>query len=171
MPPVARIAARSSPRIEGDKMRIRTLLLTSLVAVVGVGGVAAASVTNANAAGGTPTTNVSTCTSHAPTPPPGATRAANRALCFAQVNHFPATRVTLRIQGTNDLWTGGQQFQNREGRLPHNPIRGTRHNYHEYDMFPRPSGQSRDANRIIVDLNNHNSRWLTTDHYKTFHKF
>jgi guanyl-specific ribonuclease Sa len=52
----------------------------------------------------------------------------------------------------------------REEQLPEEE-RGV---YREFDVYPRPCGQGRDAHRIVV---NHETMdaWYTGDHYRNFH--
>jgi ribonuclease T1 len=58
-------------------------------------------------------------------------------------------------------YTGGV-FYNREGQLPSGAT------YHEYDVYSRARGASRDAYRIV-----HSSAgtvWFSPDHYSNFYK-
>ncbi|MBI5027085.1 MAG: hypothetical protein HZC12_10250 [Nitrospirae bacterium] len=58
-------------------------------------------------------------------------------------------------------YKGGRIFQNREGKLPQGG------KYREYDIDPYVSGQSRTAERIVIDESTGRA-WYTPDHYKTF---
>ncbi|MEC4890439.1 MAG: ribonuclease domain-containing protein [Nitrospira sp.] len=57
-------------------------------------------------------------------------------------------------------YVGGRDFNNRERRLP--PGR-----YREYDVNPKVRGQSRDAERIVIEQRTGNA-YYTGDHYRTF---
>lgn len=58
---------------------------------------------------------------------------------------------------------GGRFFRNREGVLPQGKT------YYEYDVRPYVKGQSRGAERLVVDQQKQNF-YYTKDHYKTFIK-
>lgn len=60
-------------------------------------------------------------------------------------------------------YEGGREFKNREGKLPDGE-------YKEYDVDPKVSGQSRNAERIVRDQNT-GQRYYTPDHYDTFIPF
>lgn len=57
-------------------------------------------------------------------------------------------------------YVGGRDFNNRERRLP--PGR-----YREYDVNPKVRGQSRDAERIVIEQRT-GKAYYTGDHYRTF---
>lgn len=57
-------------------------------------------------------------------------------------------------------YVGGREFQNRERRLP-------RGRYREYDVNPKIRGQSRDAERIVIEQRT-GKAYYTGDHYRTF---
>ena len=57
-------------------------------------------------------------------------------------------------------YVGGRDFKNRERRLP--PGR-----YREYDVNPKIRGQSRDAERIVIEQRT-GKAYYTGDHYQTF---
>jgi len=57
-------------------------------------------------------------------------------------------------------YVGGREFQNRERRLP-------RGRYREYDVNPKIQGQSRDAERIVIEQRT-GKAYYTGDHYRTF---
>lgn len=57
-------------------------------------------------------------------------------------------------------YVGGREFQNRERRLP--PGR-----YREYDVNPKIRGRSRDAERIVIELDTGRA-YYTGNHYRTF---
>jgi ribonuclease T1 len=57
-------------------------------------------------------------------------------------------------------YIGGREFQNRERRLP-------RGRYREYDVNRKVPGQSRDAERIVIEQKT-GKAYYTDDHYRTF---
>jgi len=57
-------------------------------------------------------------------------------------------------------YVGGREFQNRERRLP-------RGRYREYDVNPKRRGQSRDAERIVIEQRT-GKAYYNGDHYRTF---
>jgi len=57
-------------------------------------------------------------------------------------------------------YIGGRAFQNRERRLP-------RGHYREYDVNPKISGRSRDAERIVIEQDTGRA-YYTGNHYRTF---
>ena len=57
-------------------------------------------------------------------------------------------------------YIGGGAFQNRERRLP-------RGHYREYDVNPKISGRSRDAERIVIEQDTGRA-YYTGNHYRTF---
>ena len=57
-------------------------------------------------------------------------------------------------------YIGGGAFQNRERRLP-------RGHYREYDVNPKISGRSRDAERIVI-VQDTGRAYYTGNHYRTF---
>ena len=57
-------------------------------------------------------------------------------------------------------YIGGGVFQNRERRLP-------RGHYREYDVNPKISGRSRDAERIVIEQDTGRA-YYTGNHYRTF---
>jgi len=57
-------------------------------------------------------------------------------------------------------YIGGREFQNRERRLP-------RGRYREYDVNQKVPGQSRDAERIVIEQKT-GKAYYTDDHYRTF---
>jgi ribonuclease T1 len=61
---------------------------------------------------------------------------------------------------------GGDRWQNRGGDLPAADGSGKPINYQEWDVNPKQSGRSRDAERIVTGSDG--SAWYTGDHYKTF---
>lgn len=61
---------------------------------------------------------------------------------------------------------GGIPFGNREKRLPATDSTGKAVVYQEWDVNPKKSGQSRDAERIVTGSDG--SAWYTGDHYDTF---
>jgi guanyl-specific ribonuclease Sa len=61
---------------------------------------------------------------------------------------------------------GGERFGNREGRLPDSDSAGRPLTYREWDVNPKRSGRSRDAERIVTGSDG--SVWYTGDHYETF---
>lgn len=61
---------------------------------------------------------------------------------------------------------GGERFGNREGRLPGSDSAGRPVTYREWDVNPKRSGRSRDAERIVTGSDG--SAWYTGDHYETF---
>lgn len=60
-----------------------------------------------------------------------------------------------------DNFSGGE-YHNYEGELPEG------HTYQEYDVYPRPEGDSRDAHRIVRDVDT-GDVWYTPDHYNDFY--
>ena len=89
---------------------------------------------------------------------------AREALAYGEGEGLPARRVTNRLPDAR-CFTGGGTFGNREGELPVED-RGV---YREFDVYPRPCGQGRDAHRIVV--NHHDGvTWYTDDHYRNFHR-
>ncbi|MFE2757133.1 ribonuclease domain-containing protein [Actinosynnema sp. NPDC059335] len=89
---------------------------------------------------------------------------AREALEYWEGEGLPARRVTHVLPGDR-CYTGGGTFGNLEGQLPAED-RGA---YREFDVYPRPCGQGRDAHRIVV---NHETlvTWYTGDHYRDFHR-
>jgi guanyl-specific ribonuclease Sa len=61
---------------------------------------------------------------------------------------------------------GGERWQNRGGDLPAADGSGKPITYQEWDVNPKQSGRSRDAERIVTGSDG--SAWYTGDHYKTF---
>ncbi|MGQ4617971.1 ribonuclease domain-containing protein [Nocardia sp. R7R-8] len=61
---------------------------------------------------------------------------------------------------------GGERWQNRGGDLPATDGSGKPITYQEWDVNPKQSGRSRDAERIITGSDG--SAWYTGDHYQTF---
>ncbi|MEU5763562.1 ribonuclease domain-containing protein [Nocardia sp. NPDC047648] len=61
---------------------------------------------------------------------------------------------------------GGERWQNRGGGLPAADGSGKLITYQEWDVNPKQSGRSRDAERIVTGSDG--SAWYTGDHYKTF---
>jgi guanyl-specific ribonuclease Sa len=57
-------------------------------------------------------------------------------------------------------YIGGGAFQNRERRLP-------RGHYREYDVNPKISGRSQDAERIVIEQDTGRA-YYTGNHYRTF---
>jgi guanyl-specific ribonuclease Sa len=57
-------------------------------------------------------------------------------------------------------YVGGQNFHNRERRLP-------RGRYREYDVNPRSRTSRRDAERLIIEQRT-GKAYYTPDHYRTF---
>jgi ribonuclease T1 len=57
-------------------------------------------------------------------------------------------------------YVGGRSFANRERRLP-------RGRYREYDVDPRHPGQSRGAERLVIERESGRA-YYTPDHYRTF---
>ncbi|MER7454386.1 ribonuclease domain-containing protein [Nocardia beijingensis] len=61
---------------------------------------------------------------------------------------------------------GGERWMNRGGDLPATDGSGKPITYQEWDVNPKQSGRSRDAERIVTGSDG--SAWYTGDHYKTF---
>lgn len=57
-------------------------------------------------------------------------------------------------------YVGGKAFQNRERRLP-------RGRYKEYDVNPKITGRSRDAERLVIEQDT-GKAYYSDDHYRTF---
>lgn len=60
-------------------------------------------------------------------------------------------------------YKGAQIWENNKNQLP---VEG---DYKEYDIDPKISGQPRNAERIVIDVNTGDA-WYTPDHYETFIK-
>jgi guanyl-specific ribonuclease Sa len=66
-------------------------------------------------------------------------------------------------------WPNGQcnfaggTFRNDEGQLP------AGHRFREFDVYPRSCGASRDAYRIVVDLDT-GVVWFSPNHYDDFYR-
>ena len=75
---------------------------------------------------------------------------------------YPGTRGWYSWPNGRCNFAGGQYF-NREGQLPS----GDR--FQEYDVYPRSCGASRDAFRIVVDMNT-GVVWFSPNHYTDFHR-
>ncbi|MEH0819819.1 MULTISPECIES: ribonuclease domain-containing protein [unclassified Micromonospora] len=75
---------------------------------------------------------------------------------------FPTSRGWYSWSGGLYNFAGGQ-FYNREGQLPGNAT------YHEYDVYPRAYGASRDAYRIVVNRST-GVTWFSPDHYANFYR-
>jgi ribonuclease T1 len=58
-------------------------------------------------------------------------------------------------------YEGGWTFENREGKLPQGG------DYREFDIDPKIPGTGRNAERIVLDMNNGRA-WYTPNHYNTF---
>jgi hypothetical protein len=78
-----------------------------------------------------------------------------------------ATNVARHVRASSlkplPGYVGGKAFKNRQAKLP------LGRKYKEFDVDPKPaSGTSRNAERIVVDVDNPRRAWYTPDHYETF---
>ncbi|MET9029810.1 ribonuclease domain-containing protein [Nocardia sp. NPDC004168] len=123
----------------------------------------------------TPASRATTVATSAATPTAAAPRGADSASPVTQASGVPERAyVTLReidagrwpgsanAPGTK----GGERWQNRGGDLPAADGSGKPIIYQEWDVNPKQSGRSRDAERIVTGSDG--SAWYTGDHYKTF---
>ncbi|MBG0827530.1 ribonuclease N [Planomonospora sp. ID67723] len=75
---------------------------------------------------------------------------------------YPTGRGWYSWQDGRYNYTGGR-FYNREGQLPGGAT------YHEYDVYPRERGASRDAYRIVVNRST-GVTWFSPNHYTDFYR-
>jgi guanyl-specific ribonuclease Sa len=61
---------------------------------------------------------------------------------------------------------GGTQWYDRDGTLPRTDAGGNQIRYQEWDVNERVPGHHRDAERIVTGSDG--SAWYTADHYQTF---
>lgn len=70
------------------------------------------------------------------------------------------TQVQQRDGRALPGYVGGKEFRNRERRLPQG-------RYREYDVNRKIPGQSRDAERLVIEQET-GKAYYTGDHYRTF---
>lgn len=68
-----------------------------------------------------------------------------------------------------DGYVGGRKFENRENLLPIYSAAQKKIFYKEYDIFPKVKNKNRGPHRIVLGSNN--SRYYTSNHYKSFIEF
>ncbi|MFC4062337.1 ribonuclease domain-containing protein [Planomonospora corallina] len=75
---------------------------------------------------------------------------------------YPTTRTWHSWPDGRYNFAGGR-FYNREGQLPGGAT------YHEYDVYSRAKGASRDAYRIVVNRST-GAVWFSPNHYTDFYR-
>ncbi|MEV0252106.1 ribonuclease domain-containing protein [Nocardia sp. NPDC050712] len=93
------------------------------------------------------------------TPVPGVPDRAYATLREIDAGRWPGSANAAGTQG-------GEQWGNRERRLPRTDAAGRAISYQEWDVNPKQRNRSRDAERIVTGSDG--SAWYTGDHYKTF---
>jgi hypothetical protein len=79
-----------------------------------------------------------------------------------QAKSYPGTRGWYSWPNGQCNFAGGT-FRNDEGQLP------SGHSFREFDVYPRACNASRDAYRIVVDLNT-GVVWFSPNHYDDFYR-
>lgn len=79
-----------------------------------------------------------------------------------QSKSYPGTRGWYSWPNGQCNFAGGT-FRNDEGQLP------SGHSFREFDVYPRACNASRDAYRIVVDLNT-GVVWFSPNHYDDFYR-
>lgn len=123
-------------------------LFVAVVAVASVFGVS--TVTNPSDASVFPSCTISRCSA-----------AASANSIWSSLG-YPTSRGWYDWPDGSCNFAGGQ-YRNDEGELPSGDT------YHEYDVYPRSCGASRDAYRIVVD-DDSGTVWFSPDHYTDFYQ-
>jgi hypothetical protein len=75
---------------------------------------------------------------------------------------YPGTRGWYNWPNGQCNFAGGEYYNN-DGQLPDGDF------FQEYDVYPRSCGASRDAYRIVVDLDT-GAVWFSPNHYTDFYR-
>ncbi|MBF6077132.1 MULTISPECIES: ribonuclease domain-containing protein [Nocardia] len=122
-----------------------------------------------------PASRATTAVTSTVTPTSAAPRGADSASPVTQASGVPERAYATLREIDAGRWPdsanapgtkGGERWMNRGGDLPATDGSGKPITYQEWDVNPKQSGRSRDAERIVTGSDG--SAWYTGDHYKTF---